>query len=413
MFRGLDQKNMAVLMSRMVPVHFSEGDVLTHQNDMTTHLFVITEGDVQRRRLQEETGRLHHMETLGSHASRNTVGALHLLQELPCYATTECLTDGVAYTLDCKQLKKVMNENPTMGIEIVNALTEEIFNMSQRNRTPLLQQEGRPTNFLTISAAAAIESYYRSGVNAWLNSVLTKRPIDNLFPNMHIQLPVRVLYINGLKGVREALQPYYNKNSSETARVGLAVLPGVAMTPLSSILEASNAGHMNPEPMTTRWLRGIVPRCGREVVFGIGLNQLSDYMEERVASTLPTVPKTLHNALGSVFSGLLAGYFSHIPHNLSTLKLMQPQKSYLEHMGALMKDGEKRASSIFASPTMQRIATPLLTFVFPAGLMVRSIQIAGSFVIINSLNYQFAQSVAQHPSNISRRPSIISRLSER
>ena len=109
MFRGLDQKNMAVLMSRMVPVHFSEGDVLTHQNDMTTHLFVITEGDVQRRRLQEETGRLHHMETLGSHASRNTVGALHLLQELPCYATTECLTDGVAYTLDCKQLKKVMN----------------------------------------------------------------------------------------------------------------------------------------------------------------------------------------------------------------------------------------------------------------------------------------------------------------
>ena len=43
----------------------------------------------------------------------------------------------------------------------------------------------------------------------------------------------------------------------------------------------------------------------------------------------------------------------------------------------------------------------------------RSIQIAGSFVIINSLNYQFAQSVAQHPSNISRRPSIISRLSER
>jgi len=75
------------------------------------------------------------------------------------------------------------------------------------------------------------------------------------------------------------------------------------MTPLSSMLEASNAGHMNPEPITTRWMRGItwrmtrevilmafffgwifnfffwMPgitwRMTREVIFGIGLNQMS------------------------------------------------------------------------------------------------------------------------------------------
>jgi hypothetical protein len=50
---------------------------------------------------------------------------------------------------------------------------------------------------------------------------------------------------------------------------------GIIMTPLSSMLEASNAGHMNPEPITTRWMRGITWRMTREVIFGIGLNQMS------------------------------------------------------------------------------------------------------------------------------------------
>ena len=39
------------------------------------------------------------------------------------------------------------------------------------------------------------------------------------------------------------------------------------MTPLSSMLEASNAGHMNPEPITTRWMRGITWRMAREVKY--------------------------------------------------------------------------------------------------------------------------------------------------
>lgn len=44
-----------------------------------------------------------------------------------------------------------------------------------------------------------IESYYRSGLNAWLNAQLTGRPMANMFPMFHIQIPTRVLYINGFK----------------------------------------------------------------------------------------------------------------------------------------------------------------------------------------------------------------------
>mmetsp|Transcript_98 Transcript_98/g.353 ORF Transcript_98/g.353 Transcript_98/m.353 type:complete len:436 (-) Transcript_98:379-1686(-) len=410
MFCTLDEGAIRKLMKHMMPIRFQSGDLLTHQGDRTRYLFVITEGDVRRLRYHPETGRLHHMETLGSDGSRNTVGALHVLRERPCYATTECLSDGVAYALAAEELRAVVLGDPKIAEEIMNALTNEIFNMSQRNRTPLLEQEGRPTNFLTISAAAAIESYYRSGVNAWLNSVLTKSPISNLFPNMHLQLPVRVLYINGLKGVREALNPYAQR-ASDAERIGLAVIPGVAMTPLSSVLEASNAGHMNPESMTTRWLRGIVPRAGREIVFGIGLNQLSDLMEERIEHITPKgTSKTLNNALGSVTSGLIAGYFSHIPHNLSTLKLMHPSKSYGELMTQMISDSELRAERTLGMRS--RAAAMMLAFLAPRGLFVRSLQIAGSFTIINGLNYQFAKS-AVSASRLKRKSSLTQGLDQR
>lgn len=73
-----------------------------------------------------------------------------------------------------------------------------------------------------------------------------------------------------------------NYSNPNAVRLAAAITPGVLMTPFSSILEASNAGHANPEPLYRRWTRGLVPRTSREVIFGIGLNQLSDYCEERV-----------------------------------------------------------------------------------------------------------------------------------
>lgn len=46
--------------------------------------------------------------------------------------------------------------------------------------------------------------------------------------------------------------------------------------------EACNA-EANKEPLSRRWMRGMVPRGGREMIFGIGINQLSDACEERVS----------------------------------------------------------------------------------------------------------------------------------
>ncbi len=167
---------------------------------------------------------------------------------------------------------------------------------------------------------------------------------------------------------------------------GLAITPGLVMTPVSSLLEACNA-HLNTEPLWRRWLRGITFRATREVqatcgereekdkkkqkkkkqpeiwqqkvkmvifwffaiylellflsfsfflfpfsfsfvagpqvIFGIGLNQLTDYCEER---TPHTWSKFARNFVGSCAAGMCSGYLSHVPHNLSTLKLMHPTR---------------------------------------------------------------------------------------
>ena len=105
-----------------------------------------------------------------------------------------------------------------------------------------------------------------------------------LFPDMHIQMPVRVGYINIIKGLRSALRPYAEEATSKVEQIGYLCAPGLAILPLSSILEAANAGAMNPESLAIRWTRGLLPRAIREIAYGIGINELSDTMAEKRCS---------------------------------------------------------------------------------------------------------------------------------
>eukprot|EP00730_Choanoeca_flexa_P005619 TRINITY_DN11985_c2_g2_i3.p1 TRINITY_DN11985_c2_g2~~TRINITY_DN11985_c2_g2_i3.p1 ORF type:complete len:300 (+),score=55.80 TRINITY_DN11985_c2_g2_i3:330-1229(+) len=237
---------------------------------------------------------------------------------------------------------------------------------------------------MSVSAAASVEAFYRSLMNAQINAALTgvKGP---LFPQMHVQLPTRVVYINGFKGVRRLIDDKFQPASEPTfspLRLGCAIAPGVIMTPVSSILEACNA-NLNPEPLHIRWLRGIVARCGREVIFGLGLNQLSEHFEEQVPAGYSPA---LRNALGSMMGGVVAGYLSHVPHNLSTMKLMNPAKSYLELFKMFSARKLDSVSFIPASrPQLRNTAAMVLSLVAPAGLAIRTTQVVGSFIILNGI----------------------------
>jgi hypothetical protein len=168
-------------------------------------------------------------------------------------------------------------------------------------------------------------------------------------------------------------------------RLATAIAPGIAMTPISSILEASNAGHMNPEPMSRRWMRGLLPRGGREVIFGIGLNQMSDYFEERLQPFFPG-RSMVANAAGSLAAGVVSGYLSHVPHNLSTFKLMHPQKSYASLFSAFVDKSVPPAVTIMTqswSPSARFATRAACAALFPKGVVIRTAQIVGSFMILN------------------------------
>jgi hypothetical protein len=117
-----------------------------------------------------------------------------------------------------------------------------------------------------------------------------------------------------------------------------------------------------------------------QVIFGVGLNQLSDYCEERVPPSLTN--QTLRNAAGSLAAGVISGYLSHVVHNMSTLKLMQPDKTYRQHFTEYVKKAESRVPANLPVP-VRNFATVAVACLMPSGVVIRTTQIVGSFIILN------------------------------
>jgi hypothetical protein len=281
---------------------------------------VIAEGEI--RRWAAIDGRKHAVDTF----DRNSIGMLHLYNRHAARFNAECDTPVVAYHIDRTSFDKLLCENPEFCRCVIQAMTEYVREHCFILSTPLFDQRQPAASITATSLGASIDAFYRSAMNNLINERVTGVR-GAFFPNMHIQIPARVIYINGLKQVRAAAQEHLHSSDSTLFRALCSFLPGVVMTPFASLLEAVNASQ-NPEPLVRRVFRGYVPRVGREIVFGLGINQLSDYCTER-SSWIPNVH--LRGAVGSISAGVLAGFFSHIPHNLSTLKLQQPNVTYAAH----------------------------------------------------------------------------------
>lgn len=238
-----------------------------------------------------------------------------------------------------------------------------------------------------VSVAASVESFFRSAMNAQINRALT-RTRGPMFPRMHVQLPTRIVYINGFKGLRHFIEERVSPNAlgagaAPVVRLGMAIAPGLLMTPVSSVLEACNA-NLNPEPLHLRATRGVTARAGREVIFGVGLNQLSDEFTTFAPGTLPA---SLRGPFGSISAGVVAAFLSHVPHNLSTLKLMNPAKSYRQLLDDFARPWRSylEARAPRTSEAMRARGAAVLACLAPVGLGVRMIQVVGSFVILNGI----------------------------
>ena len=112
----------------------------------------------------------------------------------------------------------------------------------------------------------------------------------------------------------------------------------------------------------------------------------------------------INNMIGSMMAGVVSGYLSHVPHNMSTYKLIEPHRSYpdlyknvfversvppflerfLTRQAQSTANGAVVANHSGAHQAVRFIAATI----FPRGLMVRTVQIVGSFMILNgTINY--------------------------
>lgn len=423
MFHLLSGSQIETLAKNMRVRSLQRNEVLVQQGNPVSSFYLLKDGDIHREFVDPGNGKRY---TVDFEIKAKSINTMRILSGDNAANTVRCdQSTCKLYEMPRERLMKILvEEKPEIGVGIANSLTTYVQNCSMKYRTPspydkqLEIMKGLPS----VMVAAGMESYYRSALNSQVNRVLTGVKGD-LFPNMHIQVPTRVAYIAGFKGLRTYMERFeeedeyldvVNDDGTKSTvtitkgefwkKVGLTIAPGVIMTPISSILEASNAGHMNKEPMATRWMRGITARCGREILFGLGLNQLSDYFQERFRYEDSPV---LSNMVGSLVAGVVSGYLSHVPHNLSTYKLLEPHRSYPDLYknvfversvpGILERYLTRKATREVVSVAGQlHGATPAVQYngpqqavrfmaatIFPKGLMVRTVQIVGSFIILN------------------------------
>jgi hypothetical protein len=389
MFYKVPPVMLKTIAQKMKLRELNRNEVLLYQGAPSDQFFLLQSGEIRRTFLDEESGKPHNIEPDSTVISINTMS---VLSRAPIYATVKCTSQKCnAFEMRRDDFLKLLKAKPEIATYISEGLCGELRRGSKKYATPLLQQKQQEINLPAVVIAAGIESYYRSAMNALLNARLTGGARAEFFPNMHIQVPVRISYISGFKGLRAFFDRNVDPDEYPTAvQLTAAVSPGIIMTPISSILEASNAGHLNSEPMTTRWMRGILPRGGREIIFGVGLNQLSDYFEERLA---PFFPKQamLANAGGSLGAGVVSGYLSHVPHNMSTFKLMEPNRSYVDLYRMFVDKSVPPVvdKMVESWPSSARSFTrTVFATLFPRGLVIRTTQIVGSFMILNgTINY--------------------------
>lgn len=386
MFRYCNQDDLVGLARGMHKVKYNHNDFLVNQNDPAENLLVLSGGEARRTRLGRDGVERHLYDTT------TTVNSLTITSGDPIYAAAKCISEScTAYAINREEFRKQLSTKPRFATDIIQSLSEEVRTRTIRFRTPFLSQKTKnDVNYPAVAVAATVESYYRSALNAILNRQLTGNSTIPLFPSMHVQVPARIAYITGFKSLRSFFDNNIDPDlcqsraQNNAVRLATALSPGIFMTPVASLLEACNVGHVNPEPLLRRCMRGVMPRAGREIIFGVGLNQLSDYFEERYR-TLKINP-VLANSLGSVTAGVAAGYFSHVPHNVSTLRMLHPHQSYRQIFQTLVQ--KSPAPSFLIKRTPQRFTTFVRSAwacFAPKGVLTRTVQICGSFTILNGI----------------------------
>eukprot|EP01103_Thecamoeba_quadrilineata_P013402 TRINITY_DN3715_c0_g1_i2.p1 TRINITY_DN3715_c0_g1~~TRINITY_DN3715_c0_g1_i2.p1 ORF type:complete len:406 (-),score=35.51 TRINITY_DN3715_c0_g1_i2:347-1564(-) len=340
-FRDCQNEDLLGLVPKLQKKIFRKGEKLIEQGRRVHNMYLISSGSIIQ--LKKQGFQIHQISENSKYY--NTINSLNVFHKERAFATVEASSDVlVTYVLDSASLLNELEKNPRFARDVISSLSFEVHLLKDVFKTPLLEQQSKQIPYGFVSIAGTIETFYRSALMSLLNArILGQRLPAKWFPNIHIQLPTRVAYIIGYKSSRILLADFAPppEEKNNLLRIGLMFAPGVMMTPIASFLEACFAVK-NPAPIYKKWIHGFLPRGVREIIFGMGLNQLSDYFEERVPLDNPL----FKSIVGSMAAGILAGYLSQFPHNISTVKINDPSKSYRQHFRLFTKTWHQKFNNL-------------------------------------------------------------------
>ncbi len=179
LFQPLWPEERLRLATQMRPKHFAKGEVLFHQDDPATHLYVISAGTVKIS-IQEESGR----EVLVAvYRGGDVVGELALFDEGLRSATVTALAETLVYSLSGTDLFAVLERNPRALRNLLARLTRIVRRLSgQVGDFVFLDLESRVAKYLLdlseLSPGKSVEltqedlASFVGGTRAAVNRVL-------------------------------------------------------------------------------------------------------------------------------------------------------------------------------------------------------------------------------------------------
>eukprot|EP00756_Hemistasia_phaeocysticola_P016824 Hpha_TRINITY_DN15501_c1_g1::TRINITY_DN15501_c1_g1_i1::g.105507::m.105507 len=381
---------------------FATGEIVAEGGKPVTSAFVVSSGVVFQRESDVSEASLDLNITAGADEVQ-TVGMLGLHSAKSVHpGSAWASTAVVAYEIDAQQYRRLLQEHPEVAVRVIESISDHTRRWDAIPRTALLAQQSRRAPAPIVALAAVLEAGYRH----LLDSLLAHRT-HNVFPDFippHAPTPGtattegaarrlsaaagrvastaagRACFVFGAKRLRELFE-YSGQGEPLSLQVASAAAPGVLLAPFSGFLEARQVmAHSHGTPY---WSHGFVCRSMRDGLFAFGLNQVSEFFEERCPAEWEPWTRCV---LGSALAGGVVGYCSHVPHMLSTMKLAAPAASYGDIFRRMVREAEDRLPHHFPPRSTRAVATFNAIFA-PAGVSIRSMQLMGTCALVNGLLY--------------------------
>ena len=141
LFEALEESQLNALLLHASVESFPEGKTIFNQGDEAVRLYVLVEGAVD---LTIKTGEKIDFMTSKIEKEGAVFGMPSLIEPFRFNVTAICLKPSKVLVLDADHIKKTMQEDPKMGMEIMKKLASIYFNRLSEMRSGV-------SNFLRAS----------------------------------------------------------------------------------------------------------------------------------------------------------------------------------------------------------------------------------------------------------------------